>query len=125
MNAIIEIDGSYQQEPYEGYNSQLIQIRQSAEINLTLEIANKRSWRRTLRYELVSMDGDINEMIREIVERKNFSPSFDLFECPYGRDHITNLSIEWSRSNTFLAYLFDFLKGKNLEEFCGGFKSCR
>lgn len=118
MNAVIEIDGSYQQEPYEGYNSQIIQIRQRAEIILTLEIDNKRSWRRTLKYELTSMDGDINEMIREIVERKNFCPSFDLFECPYGRDHITNLSIEWNRSNTFLAYLFDFLKGEKLEEFC-------
>lgn len=117
LQARIYIDGSATEEIEPVLGGAIIRICHKAEITLTLDIEGQRYWRKTLSYEHSSCSGDPIELIREIVERKRFYPSFDLFDCPYSKDDIAGICIDYNRQNPFIVYLLDFLKGGKIEEF--------
>jgi hypothetical protein len=117
VQARIYIDGFATEETEPALGGTIMRICHKAEITLTLDIEGYRAWRRTLSYEHSSCSGDPIELIREIVERKRFYPSFDLFDCPYSRDDIAGICVDYNRQNPFIVYLFDLLKGSNIEEF--------
>lgn len=116
LPARIYIDGSAAEEREPALGGMIMRIKHTAEITLTLDIAGQKVWRRTLYYEHSSCDGDPIELIREIVERKHFYPSFDLFDCPYSRNDIGEICVDYNRENPFISFLIDFLKGDKVEE---------